>query len=222
MLTKLYYFLHRVLSRPEERNEPNKGYWQDKARQEALLCTAGATGRLLEIGCGEGLFLTQAARRNPALQIWGIDHDPEMIKKCEKKIQEFKISNIVAQSHKGDTLPFPDEYFDLAVCINVFICIRSFETVKGIISQMHRVCKNTGKIIIEFHNAHNPFLWLKYKFARYYDATLKDHPLSTYTPAQIEKTLTEAGFTIIQEKCIGFKTKNLAPVIIIEAQKNAH
>ena len=38
-----------------------------------------ATGRVLEIGCGHGLFSAYAARRAPGLQVLGVDIDAEKI-----------------------------------------------------------------------------------------------------------------------------------------------
>ena len=38
-----------------------------------------STGRVLEIGCGHGLFSAYAARRSPGLQVLGVDIDAEKI-----------------------------------------------------------------------------------------------------------------------------------------------
>jgi 2-polyprenyl-3-methyl-5-hydroxy-6-metoxy-1,4-benzoquinol methylase len=57
------------------------------ARLRAFTCPMQAvvqrlpgTGRLLEVGCGHGLFANEAALRNPGLQVLGIDPSAEKIR----------------------------------------------------------------------------------------------------------------------------------------------
>ena len=221
MLTKLYYFLHRLVSRPEERNDPSKGYWQNKARQEALNLSARTTGRLLEIGCGEGLFLMQLAKQNPRLELWGIDHSEEMLNRAKEKFLKDNLGNIHVGNQKAENITLQDGFFDTVACINVFINMGSLENVKSILAQMKRLCKPSGKIIFDFRNALNPLLVLKYKLAKYYDETVKNYPLSTFYPKQIEKILKDLNFTITEKRFIGFRIKKFAPIITVEAQKNA-
>ena len=57
MIPKVYYWLHKKFSKPDERGEYSAGVWQDAVREKVFeLCTF-SSGKLLEVGCGEGLFL---------------------------------------------------------------------------------------------------------------------------------------------------------------------
>lgn len=47
---------------------------------EAVLERAPAAGRLLEVGCGHGLFANAAALAHPQLEVLGIDPDPQKIR----------------------------------------------------------------------------------------------------------------------------------------------
>ncbi len=108
----------------------------------------------------------------------------------------------------------------MIVFINVLIHFGSWEDVKVAIKELSRVAKPGGKLIIEFRNKRNILLKAKYKFAKFYDATTTDHPLSTYDEKAIIGLLEENGFESLKIQYIGFFIKKLAPVIIIEAQKH--
>jgi ubiquinone/menaquinone biosynthesis C-methylase UbiE len=87
------------------------------------------------------------------------------------------------------------------------------------LKEMKRVCKKSGRIIFDFRNSLNPLLKAKYKLARYYDPTVKNLPLNTYSPGQIEKILKDLNLKIVSRKFIGLPFKRLAPVIIMVTQR---
>lgn len=219
-LEKIYYFFRDMSSRPEERGERSAGFLQDKIRRAALAICARSSGRLLEVGCGEGLFLSQLAKLNPKLEISGVDSWPEILARARERFGKYGITQIRLVEAKAEHLPFEDDYFDVVVFINVLICIGSKEDVKAAIKEIRRVAKPAAKLVIEFRNSRNALLKLKYRFAKFYDATTKDHPLSTYDEVDVAGLLKENGFDVQRIQYVGFFIKKLAPVIIIEAQKH--
>jgi 2-polyprenyl-3-methyl-5-hydroxy-6-metoxy-1,4-benzoquinol methylase len=50
---------------------------------QAVVARVPETGRLLEVGCGHGLFANQAALSNPALQVLGIDPSADKIRSAQ-------------------------------------------------------------------------------------------------------------------------------------------
>jgi len=52
----------------------------------AVLESVPAEGRLLEVGCGHGLFANEAALRHPGLEVLGIDPSPEKIRSAEATV----------------------------------------------------------------------------------------------------------------------------------------
>jgi len=76
-LERCYYALRDWASKPAERGSPSGGYWHAQVRDTALELCVTRRGRLLEIGCGEGLFLSELAQRQPALDVWGLDNAKE-------------------------------------------------------------------------------------------------------------------------------------------------
>jgi len=219
MITKLYYWLHRRVSKKDERGEYSSGYWQDKIRRQALEMCRGSSGRGLEVGCGEGLFITQLARQNPLMRLWGIDFDEARLRRAEERIKEQGITNITVLKSAAPKLVFEDEYFDTVVCVNVLLNMESFDAVRQAFQEIKRVCKRSGKVIFDFRNSRNCLMQLKFRLAGYYDRTVRDLPLHTYHPQRIESLLNESGFSCVRRAYVGSLIKRYAPVIIVEAVK---
>ena len=214
MLTRIYRFLHRLASRTGEKGEYSGGYLQDRIRREALSLCRHAEGRLLEIGCGEGLFLTQVTGQNRRLEVWGIDNDDARLKAAALRLRNVNLSRQDAAK-----LSFEDGYFDMVICINVLFNMRSIDEVKRTLEEMKRVCRDDGRIIFDFRNSANPILPLKYKLAKYYDDTLKGLPLNTYSIGAVTDILKETGLAVSNKRFIGLPRGALAPVIMIGAVK---
>ena len=219
MIKKIYSWFHRATSSPPVRGEYSGGYWQGLVRRETLLLCQGIQGRVLDVGCGEGLFLAELARQKPELKLWGVDNSKQRLELAEKRAREQNLKNITFSLQQAPGLAFEEGFFDAAVCINVFFNMESLASVSQTLSQMKRVCKTGAKIIFDFRNSQNPALRLKYKLARYYDDTVKGLPLKTYSPKQIDAILNELHLGTRGKRRLGFKLKSLAPIILVEAEK---
>ncbi len=178
MIQRLYKWFHFVTSKPEEAGEYSAGYWQDKVRSSSLDLCKYKNGKLLELGCGEGLFLAKFGLSNPNVQIWGVDTRDNMLKKAEKRISENGIKTIKLQRGDAIALPFKNSFFDTVVCVNVLFNMASIDVIKMALREMGRVCAPGGYIIFDYRNSLNWLLRLKYNLARYYDPSVKDLPLT--------------------------------------------
>lgn len=219
-MRQLYSWLHRISSKPQERGEYSSGPWPDLIRVEALRLCQGIHGKILEVGCGEGLFLIPCAQQNPYAEIYGVDNNRERLASAGKKARNANLTTIRLSEQEAPHLAFEDGFFDAVVCINVFFNMPSQELVGQTLLQLKRVCKAGGKIIFEFRNSQNPFLKLKYATARYYDATLNNVPLRTYNPKEIRGFLQQAHLSVTKLIRLGFPVKTFAPIILVEAENS--
>ena len=211
----------KILKKPEERDEPSGGWLHSKIRKEVINLCKNVKGRLIEVGCGEGLFITKLAVSNSRLEIYGLDNNIDKILAAQRRCQEKKLKNIKLIYSDGVDFPSRNESFDMIVCINTFVNINSIDTVIQVLTQMTRVCKKGGRIIFDLRNSLNPLIKLKYKLAPYYDATIREEklPLNTYNPKCIEEILGKLNLKIINKIFIGFPKNILAPIVIIEAER---
>lgn len=69
------------------------------------------SGRLIDLGCGDGLFL-EMARRN-GLEVMGLDISDEAVNKCRAKGIEARQSDL-----ESEILPFADNEFDYCTILD--------------------------------------------------------------------------------------------------------
>jgi ubiquinone/menaquinone biosynthesis C-methylase UbiE len=219
MLDRIYLWLHRRLSKTDERGEYSAGVWQNAVRDKVIFLSDDAAGKLLEIGCGEGLLLLKLASLKPKLDIYGIDIWNEILVRAQSKFDKNNIQNVLLSQADATQLPFKDKFFDCVICINVFFNLPSEAMVKQSLEEISRVVKKEGKIIFDIRNSLNPLLFLKYKFAKYYDPTVKDLPLRTYNYKKIADYLKQNSFEVTRKIAVGFPENSFAPIFVIEAKK---
>jgi len=220
LIRRIYYWFHQKISVPEERGEASAGYWQAKVRRLALGMSAVHQGRVLEVGCGEGLFLSQLLRQNPLLELWGVDSWTKILVQARHRLAAQGLSEARLVEADGRRVPFEDMFFDLVICINAFLCMQGLSVVEAVVGEMARVCKPGGRLLVEFRNRANGLLRLKYAFARYYDASTIHNPLSTFYERDMIALLKRNGFVVRRARYVDFPVKKWAPIIILEAQKN--
>ncbi|MCM8763265.1 MAG: class I SAM-dependent methyltransferase [Candidatus Omnitrophica bacterium] len=216
MLKKIYYWFRDKTSRSEEKGEASGGIWQTEVRQAALDLCDIESGRILEVGCGEGLFLRKLTEKRPSLKLSGIDISLQKLLKARQRLNAVNAEIFQSDAAK---IPFKTSVFDMVFCINTIFNMPEKKAVSQSIKEMGRVCKEGGKVIIDIRNSLNPLLFLKYRLAKYYDGTVVNLPLKTYNFKEITSFLDKSGLKVIRKKCLGFPYNIFSPIILIEAKK---
>ena len=225
MIKKLYYLFHKLTAHPEERGAYSSGHWQELIRDAAFDICKNLKGKLLDVGCGEGLFLIPLASRNFEVKAWGVDNNSNRLKDARDKAKERSLENVELKFGDAAQLPFGDGYFDVVTCVNTFFNMPSIDAVRKALAEMKRVCKSGGRIIFDFRNSANKLVVLKYKFAGYYDDTVRNLPLNTFNQKEIIKMLEEMDLKVIEKRFVPASfagpewIRRMAPIIIIVAQK---
>ncbi len=96
--------------------------------------------KTLEIGCGTGLILERT--HEIAREAVGVDISEGMLEVCKKK-------SLNVQQASATSLPFDDDSFDLVYSFKVLAHIP--EITKAI-SEISRVTRPRGKMVLEFYN----------------------------------------------------------------------
>lgn len=116
-------------------------------RRVALAKSLISEGSVLDVGCGTGRFLH--ALPEP-YKCTGIDLSPGMIERArEKGLNVFEGS--------GSRLPFQDDSFDLVTTFAVLHHLIDPQKVKETLSEMARVARPGGALIVWDHNPLNPY-----------------------------------------------------------------
>ncbi len=152
--------------------------------------------KLLDIGCGDGTVGYFA--KNNYREVYGVDISDTALEIAEERGVITKKINI-----NDEALPFEDNHFDAAVCLDVIEHV--FEPV-DLIKETFRVLKNGGLLVISTPNIrywHHLFdLVFTGKFPKTSGDT--DHydggHIRYFTYKDIEKILENIGFEIVQKK----------------------
>ncbi|MCK4712146.1 MAG: class I SAM-dependent methyltransferase [Marinosulfonomonas sp.] len=117
-------------------------------RRRAVRHINQGTGRVLEVGVGTGLSLRHY---QPHLEVTGIDISPHMLEKARQKRRKHNMAHVTG-IHEMDAgrIEFPDNHFDMVVAMYLVSVVPDPEQV---ISEMARVCKTGGEVIIVNHFA---------------------------------------------------------------------
>lgn len=166
-LTELYNskYAHEVWCLPELKPfAVSTNAYDDIAR-----ILKGASGHLLEIGCGSGKFTMAIADQFERISAVDLsDVRINMAKNMLRSLcpeQETKISFITADVDKR--LPFEDNEFDLIVACQV---LEHVVDIFSALDECYRVCKPGGSIILSVPN----LAYWKYAFGLLFDR----HPLT--------------------------------------------
>ncbi|HEX6031842.1 MAG TPA: class I SAM-dependent methyltransferase [Tepidiformaceae bacterium] len=110
------------------------------------------TFRVFEAGCSTGynlrLFLQWGARPE---NLAGIDIDPAAVDYCRAHSPEIRV-------HQGsaDTIPEPDERFDLSIAFTLFSSVPDEDIAHGIAREMFRITRPGGLILVYDMRRRNP------------------------------------------------------------------
>ena len=141
--------------------------------------------KVCEVGCGEGSILQWLSDFDFASQLYGIDISKSGIERTSEK----KIKNIVElKIFDGYTIPYPDKFFDLAVCSHV---IEHVEHPRILLREIQRISK---KQVFE----------VPIDFSFYVDRKAKHYlnygHINIFTPGLFRFLLLSENFNILREK----------------------
>jgi SAM-dependent methyltransferase len=151
-----------------------------------------ASGCFLEIGCGIGRVLQHVAPM--CREAHGIDISREMVRRGEERLQH--LLNVRFHHGNGyDLEPFEDETFDVVYCGFVFQHMPK-TSVYNYLVEAYRVLKPNGVFRFQVPN-----LLLDEHFSAFHHFTTpyffhKPFPMYFFTPSEIVKMTTEAGFWV--------------------------
>ena len=97
--------------------------------------------RLLDVGCGTGIFLEILEKKFPATEFNGIDPNQAMLAKASEKLS----SKVHLEIGNAESLPYNSQSFDWVVLSN---CLGHINNQEAALSEACRVLADDGKIII--------------------------------------------------------------------------
>jgi ubiquinone/menaquinone biosynthesis C-methylase UbiE len=145
--------------------------------------------KILEIGCGLGLFSSAFAERG--YSVTAIDISPYFIKENRERYKNLNINFLEADAHD---LKFDNNSFDYVIGCSILHHL----DLKNSLAEIYRVLRPNGKVYFSEPNMLNPQIFLQ-KNVPFLKKISGDSPDETaYTKWHVSKTLSENKFTNIQ------------------------
>ncbi len=183
--------------------------------------TIGALGLkeddwLLDVGCGTGWAVMQAAQIIPKGRACGIDLSSGMISRANELAADFL--NVEFQEADAEAIPYPEESFNAVICTNSF---HHYSAPVRALSEIRRVLIPGGRLVIQDQDRGACFwVWIWDIFHRIFE---KGH-VKYYTPKEIFQLLDEAGIKqaelVASEHSHFHKGKIISAIFAIRAIEN--
>ena len=148
---------------------------------------------LLDVGCGSGTMLAMLKKEYPALEPFGIDLSDQMIVQAKMHLDP----DIQLQTGDVESMPWPDNKFDLLVCNASF---HHYPNPIKSLTEMYRVLKSEGRLVIA-----DPWWPGKIRQAiNYYLTSPLNHSgdVRIYSQQEMANLLAAAGFRSIDWELI--------------------
>lgn len=152
-------------------------------------------GKLLEVGCGNGTFLEKLT--DSQQKIYATEISNSMIKEARRRLKE---RAIIKKSYNLE-IPFPDEYFNYVVCINVLVNL-SYKASTNVVSEVLRTTKTKGLILFGFLNKYSPIGLYQYQ------KTKQKIRCNTYTYKEAKNFFTNYNCSILNVYKISYFNQN--------------
>jgi phosphatidylethanolamine/phosphatidyl-N-methylethanolamine N-methyltransferase len=118
----------------------------DAGRKASIAAAERIGGRILDVGIGTGMSLTDYSRKN---RIVGVDYSEPMLRKAHERVVAHGLAHVEALAvMDAQQLGFPDAFFDAVVVQYVITTVPDPEAA---LDELARVTRPGGEIILVNH-----------------------------------------------------------------------
>ena len=162
--------------------------------------------KVLEVGCGNGYYLSLLNRLGLQLALFGIDNDQIALDDAKKFIGDAKVKLIKAD---GSKLPFAENSFDKIVMSEV---LEHVQDENKTLKEAYRVLQKNGIFALTTCNIDYPFLWdpINWTLQHFFNTHIKagfwagiwNQHARLYKKERVEQLIKKVGFKIIKAESL--------------------
>ena len=166
---------------------------------------------ILDVCCGNGLFFLNEGINKKLLV--GIDKSEELLQEAKRIFTDNCIEDVSLIRGDAFQLPFKPETFDRVVCVNTLLNLATLDIIETLLVELMRICKPTGRLLIEIRNQSNPYIRLKY----WMHSRKQKFPVRAYKIGDISDIFERHEFHCTRIVPIGCPVEFIAKAFLIEA-----
>jgi SAM-dependent methyltransferase len=156
--------------------------------RRVLPATRGSFPRILDAGCGQGVFAMEIAKAHPEAQVTGIELDPTLVERANAIAKRAHIDNVHFEVGDVTKLEYESE-FDLVVSVDNLEHVEDDVTaMKGLL----RALKPGGRAVV--HTPGYERRW--FVFGRRVNFDVPGHVRPGYRTSELVERLRNAGFDL--------------------------
>lgn len=184
--------------------------------RELLAAMPSGAKRILDVGCGWGRIAEDIVKKHRDAKISGIDLSEHFVKLFNRRMKG-REKAVVADMRN---LPFKMATFDFVYCVTSLMYLSSKKDQKQAISEMLRVMKKCGRLVLIEPNALGVHIVRLGGLIPFMYRTLLQKPkVETFGTAfrlkEIQSFINRCGGTVVSRRGYPFLTLLLLPTIVV-------
>ena len=160
--------------------------------------------RLLDVGCGTGLFAARIKAALPRAEIWGVDLVSGMLARGKPRWQ-YHAGQVFPIQGDSERLPFASGSFDFVTCANSF---HHYPRQDRAVVEMQRVLRPGGRLMIIDGYRDAPWGWFIYDVC----VALREGDVHHASSKRFRDLMTRAGLQAVAQKV----HRGFAPFLLSE------
>ena len=157
--------------------------------RRVLPATRGAYRRILDAGCGVGVFTMELAKQHPEAEVLGVDTEPTLVERASHIARRAGLTNCRFDVADVTSLPFREQ-FDLAVSVDN---LEHVENDVAAMANLRDVLMPGGTLVVHVPGYYRRWLL----FGRRVNFDVPGHVRPGYRAPELTSKLREAGFEVL-------------------------
>lgn len=161
--------------------------------------------RVLDVGCGTGVFAARMREALPGAQVWGVDLVSGMLTKGTERWRHHA-ANVQPVQGDSERLPFAEGSFDFVTCANSF---HHYPHQDRAVAELHRVLRPGGRLLLIDGYRDGLWGWFIYDIC----VTFREGAVHHASARRFRDLFAQAGLTAIAQRVF----RGFAPFLLTEA-----